>query len=53
MRYSSKWKNGLKLCINLLPDLIIADVMMPVMDGIEMCRNIRSTCRLPLFPSFF
>lgn len=43
-------KNGLKLCINLLPDLIIADVMMPVMDGIEMCRNIRRHMPLATVP---
>lgn len=50
MRYSSNGKNGLKLCINLLPDLIIADVMMPVMDGIEMCRNIRRHMPLATVP---
>jgi signal transduction histidine kinase/ligand-binding sensor domain-containing protein/DNA-binding NarL/FixJ family response regulator len=34
-------KIGLKLCIELMPDLIIADVMMPIMNGIEMCRRIK------------
>lgn len=43
-------KNGLQLSINLLPDLIIADVMMPVMDGIEMCRNIREHMPLATVP---
>lgn len=43
-------KNGLKLCIDLLPDLIIADVMMPVMNGIEMCRNIREHMPLATIP---
>ena len=43
-------KNGLRLCMNLLPNLIIADVMMPVMDGIEMCQNIREYMPLATVP---
>ncbi|MGE4567782.1 MAG: two-component regulator propeller domain-containing protein [Bacteroidales bacterium] len=35
-------KSGLKICIDLLPDLIIADVMMPVMDGLEMSRQLKT-----------
>lgn len=34
-------KSGLELCRKIVPDFIIADVMMPVMDGLEMCRQIR------------
>lgn len=34
-------KAGIELCKKEKPDLIILDVMMPGMDGIEVCENIR------------
>ena len=34
-------KIGMELTLELMPDLIIADVMMPVMDGLEMVRHIK------------
>lgn len=44
-------KAGLKLIKEKNPDLIISDIMMPVMDGNQMCQKIKSdiaTCHIPV-----
>lgn len=35
-------KEGLELARNHIPDVILADLLMPVMDGIRMCSEIKS-----------
>ena len=42
IRLASNGEQGLKLIQQSIPDLIILDVMMPGMDGIEVCEAIRN-----------
>lgn len=44
-------KEALDLLSELMPNLVISDVMMPVMDGVELCRRIKQnfqTSHLPV-----
>lgn len=41
---------GLELCRSIFPDIIISDVMMPEMDGIEMCRCIKNNLSIAYIP---
>ena len=44
-------EEGLQKAIKNIPDLIISDVMMPIMDGVEMCTKIKQTeevCNIPI-----
>ncbi len=43
-------KIGLEMCETLYPDIIISDVMMPEMDGIEMCKKIRENLSIAYIP---
>lgn len=42
-QFATNGKEGLELAMKLVPDIIITDIMMPVMDGFELCKQIRES----------
>jgi len=47
---ASDGEEGLSMARDRLPDLILLDIMMPKMDGIEVCRHLRADSSLPFMP---
>jgi signal transduction histidine kinase/DNA-binding response OmpR family regulator len=48
---ASNGEEALRKIQKIVPDLIISDIMMPVMDGIELCQRVKSDrtiCHIPL-----
>ncbi len=50
---ASNGEEAFEIANRVLPDLIISDVMMPKMDGIELCWMIRENSKIPLVPFIF
>lgn len=49
--YASNGKEGFEKALQIVPDVIITDIMMPEMNGIEMCNKIRESdvlCHIPI-----
>jgi CheY-like chemotaxis protein/two-component sensor histidine kinase len=50
LHYAANGEGGLAALDNLTPDLILLDVMMPGIDGIEVCRRIRERAQWQAVP---
>ncbi len=51
IKTASNGLEGLQIAKQTIPDLVITDIMMPEMDGIEMCRTLKTdieTCHIPV-----
>ena len=49
--FAKNGKEGLNQAVRKMPDIIICDVMMPVMDGIEFCSKLKNhpdLCHIPV-----
>lgn len=47
---ASNGKNGLDKAISKLPDIILTDVVMPEMDGIDFCKSIKTNLKTSHIP---
>jgi signal transduction histidine kinase/DNA-binding response OmpR family regulator/streptogramin lyase len=43
-------EKGLQMALDVQPDVIISDIMMPKLDGIELCKAIRDTVEISHIP---
>ena len=50
VKLATNGQEALKILVDLRPDLIVSDLMMPVMDGNELCRRLKSDKRTADIP---
>lgn len=50
VRTAANGKEGRDIALKIIPDIIVSDIMMPVMDGNEMCRALKSDVRTSHIP---
>ncbi len=51
--FATSGEEGIRLAHELQPDVILLDVMMPVMDGYEVCAKLQSDARTASIPIIF
>lgn len=50
VREARNGAEGLKIALETVPDLIVTDVMMPEIDGVELCRRVKQDFRISHIP---
>jgi DNA-binding response OmpR family regulator len=48
VRATATGETGLEALHTFRPDLLLLDLMLPVMDGVQVCRRVRETSQLPI-----
>lgn len=48
IRVANNGETALEIMKDWTPDLVITDLAMPQMDGVELCRKVRTTSRIPI-----
>lgn len=48
VRSASDGEEAMQLMLNWSPDLVVTDLRMPNMDGLELCRQLRKKSRVPI-----
>ena len=53
MFYAKKWRNGIKLVLEHNFDLILLDIMMPDMNGFDVCEKLKMMIKQKKYLLFF